>query len=223
VKSPGDEPRRSVVAPLEAPLVGRMGERQTLDAALDDAATGTPCAYLIHGEAGVGKTRLVHDICEQARRREFTVLWGRCVRLGAIGPAITRRSEHSTSGPRTRTAACGQSARACVVDRPHQRRRQQPRRNLGPAAYRPQTDAGGVPQQSRPPTKGSVARSWVVLNPFRLAVSAPRTGRCDGSPRFSTPPASYLASQSCTVLRDTPNRAATSVTASPPLITANTT
>ena len=35
-------------------------------------------------------------------------------------------------------------------------------------------------------------------------------------------PASYLASQSCTVLRGTPNRAATSVTVSPSLITAST-
>ncbi len=42
------------------------------------------------------------------------------------------------------------------------------------------------------------------------------------SPNPSNPPASYLPSQSWTVLRCTPNRAATDVTVSPPLITANT-
>src|SRR4051812_3694242 len=47
-------------------------------------------------------------------------------------------------------------------------------------------------------------------------------GRCEPSPSPSSPPASYLASQLCTVCLETPNRAATSVTVSPSLITANT-
>jgi hypothetical protein len=47
-------------------------------------------------------------------------------------------------------------------------------------------------------------------------------GRCDRSTNASRPPPSYLASHSCTVCRRTPNRAATSVTVSPSLITAST-
>ena len=87
-------PRGSAVSPQAASLVGRIGEQQMLHAALDDAATGAPCAYLIHGEAGVGKTRLVHEVCDHTRERGFTVLWGR---------TTTRCSERSTSGPRTRS------------------------------------------------------------------------------------------------------------------------
>ena len=39
----------------------------------------------VHGEAGVGKTRLVLDACEVAERCGFGVLWGSCVRFGAAG------------------------------------------------------------------------------------------------------------------------------------------
>src|SRR5829696_8237050 len=42
------------------------------------------------------------------------------------------------------------------------------------------------------------------------------------SPRPSSPPASYLASQPCIVCRDTPTAAAVSVTVRPSLITAST-
>lgn len=108
-------PPGSVVAPREAPLVGRVGEQQTLDAALGDAATGTPCAYLVHGEAGVGKTRLVQEICEHARRRGFTVLWGRCVRLGAIEasyhPLLRALNEWAEDAdPAERTSVLGSAA-----------------------------------------------------------------------------------------------------------------
>lgn len=42
-----------------------------------------PSAVLVHGEAGVGKTRLVTDVCDEYRAEGFQVLWGRCVRFGA--------------------------------------------------------------------------------------------------------------------------------------------
>lgn len=44
----------------------------------------------MHGEAGVGKTRLVRAVCDDAVKA--TVLWGRCVRFGAVdspyGPLV---------------------------------------------------------------------------------------------------------------------------------------
>lgn len=38
----------------------------------------------VHGEAGVGKTRLVRDVCDEAASGGVAVLWGRCVRFGAV-------------------------------------------------------------------------------------------------------------------------------------------
>ena len=43
-----------------------------------------PRAVVVRGEAGVGKTRLVSAVCDRARERDVTVLWGTCVRFGAI-------------------------------------------------------------------------------------------------------------------------------------------
>ena len=43
-----------------------------------------PRAVVVRGEAGVGKTRLVSAVCDRARARDVTVLWGTCVRFGAI-------------------------------------------------------------------------------------------------------------------------------------------
>jgi DNA-binding CsgD family transcriptional regulator/tetratricopeptide (TPR) repeat protein len=38
----------------------------------------------VHGEAGVGKTRLVRRVCDEASGKGFVVLWGQCVRFGAV-------------------------------------------------------------------------------------------------------------------------------------------
>lgn len=43
-------------------LVGRGAELVMLASAIESAATGTPSTVLIHGEAGVGKTRLVTGV-----------------------------------------------------------------------------------------------------------------------------------------------------------------
>jgi DNA-binding CsgD family transcriptional regulator/tetratricopeptide (TPR) repeat protein len=62
-------------------LAGRSGEQQLLAAALAGAASGQPCAVVVHGEAGVGKTRLVRDACD-GLAPEVEVLWGACVHFG---------------------------------------------------------------------------------------------------------------------------------------------
>jgi DNA-binding CsgD family transcriptional regulator/tetratricopeptide (TPR) repeat protein len=60
-------------------LAGRRVEQQLLASALEGTASGHPCAVIVHGEAGVGKTRLVREVCENT---DAQVLWGTCVRFG---------------------------------------------------------------------------------------------------------------------------------------------
>ena len=65
------------------PVAGRSVEQEALAAAIAGVAEHRPCAWFVHGEPGVGKTRLVESTCEEAARNGYTVLWGRCVRFGA--------------------------------------------------------------------------------------------------------------------------------------------
>ncbi len=64
-------------------LVGRSAEVADLDAALAAVAQerrGT--ALFLIGEAGVGKSRLAREALAMARRRRFSVLWGRATSSG---------------------------------------------------------------------------------------------------------------------------------------------
>lgn len=72
-----------IVLARGTPVAGRAAELTRLAQRIQGAAQGQPCALLVHGEAGVGKTRLVTEICADAAARGFTVLWGRCVHFGA--------------------------------------------------------------------------------------------------------------------------------------------
>ncbi len=49
-----------------APIVGRLGERRALLAAYAQAAAGHTQLLLLTGAAGIGKTRLVEELCAQA-------------------------------------------------------------------------------------------------------------------------------------------------------------
>lgn len=64
-------------------IAGRTQERELLRRAIGGSVQGTPCAVLVHGEPGVGKTRLVTALTEHARLARHAVLWGRCLRFGA--------------------------------------------------------------------------------------------------------------------------------------------
>jgi DNA-binding CsgD family transcriptional regulator len=66
-------------------FVGRAGELTQGSAALARAAERQPAVLLVSGEAGVGKTRLLHEIATDARRRGFRILEGGCVQLGSDG------------------------------------------------------------------------------------------------------------------------------------------
>ena len=65
-------------------FVGREEELSRLQLGLQSAATGKPGTLLIAGEAGVGKTRLVHEFAERIRG-EAQVLLGSCIPLSGGG------------------------------------------------------------------------------------------------------------------------------------------
>jgi DNA-binding CsgD family transcriptional regulator/tetratricopeptide (TPR) repeat protein len=64
-------------------MVGRTAELAVLDAALRQ----TPAALLVGGEAGVGKTRLIREFLDAARRRTgaLRVLIGGCLQISSEG------------------------------------------------------------------------------------------------------------------------------------------
>ena len=64
-------------------MVGRTYELAFLDAALRD----TPTALLVGGEAGVGKTRLIREFLDTARRKTpgLRVLIGGCLQISSEG------------------------------------------------------------------------------------------------------------------------------------------
>jgi predicted ATPase len=64
-------------------FAGRVAEQRRLAEVLSASAAGQPAAVLVHGEAGVGKTRLVREATEQYRAGGREVLWGTCVHFGA--------------------------------------------------------------------------------------------------------------------------------------------
>jgi len=66
------------------PLVGRTAERAALIAAWRAAAAGAPRLVLVCGEAGIGKTQLVEELCAWCARRGALTLEARC--YAAEGP-----------------------------------------------------------------------------------------------------------------------------------------
>jgi DNA-binding NarL/FixJ family response regulator len=72
----------SLVSPV---LVGRRAEFAVLDGALERAIAGEPTAVIVGGEAGVGKSRLVHELGRRASDAGARVLVGGCVELGGEG------------------------------------------------------------------------------------------------------------------------------------------
>ena len=61
----------------QVPFVGREQERSMLLQLLDAALDGHGGLVLLEGESGVGKTRLLAEVVEDARWRGMDVLWGR--------------------------------------------------------------------------------------------------------------------------------------------------
>jgi DNA-binding CsgD family transcriptional regulator len=78
--SPFDRP---VVSPV---LVGRIQEMDMLERALHSAQRGAGQCIVIAGEAGVGKSRLLSEICRCAEVERFLILRGYCFEQDAAFP-----------------------------------------------------------------------------------------------------------------------------------------
>lgn len=81
--APRRVPRRESPPAPRWRLAGRREELARLEAELDEAAAGRPRAVLVTGEAGIGKSRLVQELCATAFERGFTVAVGQCSAEGA--------------------------------------------------------------------------------------------------------------------------------------------
>jgi DNA-binding CsgD family transcriptional regulator/tetratricopeptide (TPR) repeat protein len=66
-------------------LVGRDEELRLLTDALERGTAGRAATVAVAGDAGIGKTRLVLELAQVARRRDIRVIHGDCVELGSEG------------------------------------------------------------------------------------------------------------------------------------------
>ncbi len=84
-------PSARPIAAKEVPLVDRTEEMNVLKEAVYRAVHGEGGLVFIHGEAGIGKTRLVRELGAYARSRGVQVLYGRCpalFRMDGVPPYI---------------------------------------------------------------------------------------------------------------------------------------
>ena len=110
--------RRAAVAATRglSPFIGREAESTALKAALDRALTGDGSAVGIAGEAGVGKSRLVHEFVAACAKRGVAVTstravaHGRYVRSCRCWPC-TATSSASPSATRPRSPGSGSKPR----------------------------------------------------------------------------------------------------------------
>jgi len=113
-----------------AQLVGRAAELGVLGDRWRAAVEGRPGVVLVRGGAGVGKTRLVTEIAEQARLRGAVVASSQC--FGAPGRLALAPVADWIRNPAVRSAAANlEEVWRAEVDR------------LVPAGDRPDRDAGG--------------------------------------------------------------------------------
>jgi len=88
----GRVPSPRPIAVKEVPLVDRTEEMNALKEAVYRAVHGEGGLVFVHGEAGIGKTRLLREVGAYARSRGVQVLYGRCpalFRMDGVPPYIT--------------------------------------------------------------------------------------------------------------------------------------
>jgi len=79
------------IAAKEIPLVDRTEEMNVLKTAVDRAIQGEGGLIFLHGEAGIGKTRLLRELSAYAQSRGVQVLHGRCpglFRMDGVPPYV---------------------------------------------------------------------------------------------------------------------------------------
>jgi tetratricopeptide (TPR) repeat protein len=72
----------AVVAQGTLAFVGRHAEIAALGDALRAAKDGRGSTWLLAGEPGIGKTRLIEEVAREAQADGFVTLWGRCWEAG---------------------------------------------------------------------------------------------------------------------------------------------
>jgi serine/threonine protein kinase/tetratricopeptide (TPR) repeat protein len=70
------------------PVVGRASEQSELTALLEKAEQGHGSLVMISGDPGVGKTRLVWDLAQQAHDKSFNCLMGHCSEMEGAAPYL---------------------------------------------------------------------------------------------------------------------------------------
>ncbi len=70
------------------PFTGRDTELLTLQESLGDAVRGEGRFVTVRGEAGLGKSRLIHEFCDRLDRHEINVIQGRCQSFGGSTPYL---------------------------------------------------------------------------------------------------------------------------------------
>jgi len=73
-----DADRKLVAASKSKAFVGRQAEMECLSLGLSQALGGDPQTFLLLGEAGMGKTRIIEEFAHRAAVRGVSVLVGRC-------------------------------------------------------------------------------------------------------------------------------------------------
>ncbi|MEU8195663.1 AAA family ATPase [Microbispora amethystogenes] len=119
-------------------LIGRSSELDRLVGVLDGAAAGLAGVALVGGDAGIGKTRIVTELCDLAQRRGFVTLAGQCAELGDALPYLPL-----ADALRTAATEPGGPVGPAVAARPALRRLL-PGDDAGPAE---ETATGGLAQQ----------------------------------------------------------------------------
>jgi predicted ATPase/class 3 adenylate cyclase len=84
--------RVSLPPPAAGPLVGRVRELYRLRALAKQARSGRGRIAWLHGEAGIGKSRLAAEICHIARTLGFTIYGGSCRPHGTSASYLVWRS-----------------------------------------------------------------------------------------------------------------------------------
>ena len=95
--------RPSAVPARLTPFVARDAERASLRRLVDDALAGHGGLALVVGEPGVGKSRLVAEIGEEAQAHGMRVLTGHCVEMSGAAPyrPYVEIIEQAISNPRS--------------------------------------------------------------------------------------------------------------------------
>jgi len=84
-------PSSRPIAAREILLIDRLEEMRLLKEAVDKAIQGEGGVVFLHGEAGIGKTRLTRELGAYARLRGMQVLYGRCpalFRMDGVPPYV---------------------------------------------------------------------------------------------------------------------------------------